>query len=250
MVALIIHWKFYRFMGFKWFQYTPGQAWFLGANGYFTTPFAYPSTFSIGWMSFTIVFPIATAYTLITILGFIKEIKIVFIEKYKTIFISMIFLSVFQYYEYKNYIRYPEWLLETDYQTLKWFQKNTTFDDCLILNPINPIKLANGNYWSSDWVPLIAERRAISSRSLDTAAFQMKVADTCSVNKAELLDVYNNILQPSAYDILKKSNITHIFISALQSAYLINDYQKAPFLQLVHYYSIPNLGTAVIYKVK
>jgi len=78
----------------------------------------------------------------------------------------------------------------------------------------------------------------------------MKVADTCSVNKAELLDVYNNILQPSAYDILKKSNITHIFISALQSGNLINDYQKAPFLQLVHYYSIPNLGTAVIYKVK
>ena len=95
---------------------------------------------------FTIVFPIATAYTLITILGFIKEIKkIVFIEKYKTLLISiMIFLSVFQYYEFKNYLRYPEWLLETDYQALQWFQKNTTFDDCLILNPINPIKLANG----------------------------------------------------------------------------------------------------------
>ena len=250
MVVLLVHWKFLRFIGFKWFQFSPMQYWQYGGNGYYTTPFEYPSTFAIGWMSFTIVFPIATAYTLITILGFIKEIKNSFLEKYKALVISMIFLSVFQYYAYKNYLRYPEWLLETDYQALQWFQENTTFDDCLILNPINPIKLENGSYWSSDWVPLIAERRAISSRSLDTAAFQMKVADTCSVNKAELLDVYNNILQPSAYDILKKSNITHIFISALQSGNLMQDYQKASFLQLAHYYSIPNLGTAVIYKVK
>ncbi|OHB42374.1 MAG: hypothetical protein A2Y11_05990 [Planctomycetes bacterium GWC2_39_26] len=252
MAALIIHWKFYRLMGFKWFQFTPTQNWSLGANGNFTTPFEFPNTFTIGWMSFTIVFPIATAYTLITFFGFIKEIKIVFIEKYKTIFISMVFLSVFQYYEYKNYIRYPEWLLETDYQTLKWFHKNTTFNDCLILNPRNPIKLANGvDYWSADWVPIIAERRAISSRSFDTANFQMKIADPNIVNRRnELIDVYNNILRPGAYDILKKSNISHIFISALQTGSLIQDYQKASFLELVHYYSIPNLGTAVIYKVK
>ena len=56
----------------------------------------------------------------------------------------------------------------------------------------------------------------------------MKFIDTDSVNKNALLDVYNNILQPGAYDILKKFNITHIFISALQTANLIQDYQKAP----------------------
>lgn len=252
MVVMIIHWKFYRFMGFKWFQFTPMQYWSLGANGSFTTPFQFPNTFTIGWMSFTIVFPIATAYTLITILGFIKEIKVVFIEKYKPIVISLIFLSVFQYYAYKNYLRYPEWFLETDYQALQWFHENTTFNDCLILNPKNPIVLANGvQYWSSDWIPVIAERRAISSRSLDTANFQMKIADPDIVNRRnELIDVYNNILRPDAYDILKKSNISHIFISALQTANLIQDYQKASFLELAHYYSIPNLGTAVIYKLK
>ncbi|WP_169703634.1 hypothetical protein [Candidatus Kuenenia stuttgartiensis] len=144
-------------------------------------------------------------------------------------------------------------MLETDYQALQWFEKNTTFDDCLILNPKNPIVLANGvQYWSSDWIPVIAERRAISSRSLDIAEFQMKIADLDIVNRRnELIDVYNNILRPDAYDILKKSNISHIFISALQTANLIQDYQKkASFLELAHYYSIPNLGTAVIYKLK
>ncbi|MDO8140144.1 MAG: hypothetical protein Q6358_01475, partial [Candidatus Brocadiales bacterium] len=252
MILLIIHWKFYRFMGFKWFQFTPMQYWSLGANGSFTTPFQFPNTFTIGWMSFTIVFPIATAYTLIAIMELIKKKKIIFMEKYRILLISiMILLSVFQYYEFKNYLRYPEWLLETDYQALQWFQKNTTFDDCLILNPKNPIVLANGvQYWSSDWIPLIAERRAISSRSLDTADFQMKIVDTGLINRNELLGVYNNILQPGAYDILKKSNITHVFISALQTGNLIQDYQKASFLELAHYYSIPNLGTTVIYKVK
>jgi len=252
MVALIIHWKFYRLMGFKWFQFTPRPDWFLGANGSFTTPFLYPNTFSVGWMSFTIVFPIATAYTLITIFEAIKKTNIVFIKKYRALFISVIFLSIFQYYEYKNYLRYPEWLLETDYQALQWFRNNTTFDDCLILNPRNPIKLADGvEYWTTDWTPIIAERRAISSRPLDiNIDFHLKIKDIESINKNKLLDVYNNILQPGAYDILKKSDITHIFISALQTGNLIQDYQKASFLELVHYYSIPNLGTAVIYKVK
>ncbi|MDO8140941.1 MAG: hypothetical protein Q6358_05530 [Candidatus Brocadiales bacterium] len=253
MIAMIIHWKFYRFMGFKWFQFTPSQYWSLGANGAFTTPFQFPNTFTIGWMSFTIVFPIATAYTLVAIIELIRKMKITFLGKYKVLPISVvIFLSVFQYCEYKNYLRYPQWLLETDYQALQWFQKNTTFDNCLILNPRNPITLPNGiQYWSSDWIPLVAERRAISSRSLDTANFQMKIADPDIVNRRnELIDIYNNILRPDAYDILKKSNVTHIFISALHSAYLIQDYQKASFLELTHYYSIPNLGTAVIYKVK
>ncbi|OHB99443.1 MAG: hypothetical protein A3G70_00410 [Planctomycetes bacterium RIFCSPLOWO2_12_FULL_39_13] len=251
MVFLIIHWKFYRMIGFGWFKFTPTGYWSLGANGKFTTPFQFPNTFTVGWMSFTIVFPIATAYALSEIFLLIKRIRVKIEERYVALLISIIFLSAFQYFEFRNYLRYPEWLLETDYQALQWFQKNTTFDNCLILNPRNPIKLANGvAYWSSDWVPLIAERRAISSRTLDIAAFQMKITDTCSVNKTELLDVYNNILQLGAYDILKKSNITHIFISALQSGNLIQDYQKASFLQLAHYYSIPNLGTAVIYKVK
>lgn len=252
MIVMIIHWKFYRLMGFKWFQFTPMQYWSLGANGSFTTPFQFPNTFTIGWMSFTIVFPIATAYALIAIMELIEKKKIMFIEKYRILLISiMIFLSVFQYYEFKNYLRYPEWLLETDYQALQWFHKSTTFDDCLILNPKNPIILPNGvAYWSSDWFPLIAERRAISNRSLDTADFQMKIIDKGLINRNELLDVYNNILQPSAYDILKKSNITHIFVSALQTGRLMQDYQKASFLQLAHYYSIPNLGTSVIYKVK
>ncbi len=251
MAGLIVHWKFYRFIGFKWFQFMPTPYWSLGANGNFTTPFQFPNTFTIGWMSFTIVFPIATAYTLITIYGFIKKIKITFIEKYAPVFISLLFLLIFQYYEYKNYLRYPEWLLETDFQALQWFQKNTTYDNCLILNPRNPIKLENGiAYWSSDWIPIITERRSISSRSLDTADFQMKITASGQINKAELHEIYSNILKPDAYETLKKSHITHIFISTLQTASLINDYQKAPFLQLVHYHSIPNLGTAVIYKVK
>ena len=204
-------------------------------------------------MAFTIVFPIATAYTLATIIKYIKKLNTIILEKYRIVFILiMIFMSGFLYYEYKRYLRYPEWLLETDYQALQWFQENATFNNCLILNPRNPIKLTNGLvYWSSDWVPIIAERRTISSRSLDTANFQIKITDTDLINKRnELIDVYNNILRPDAYDILKKSDISHIFISALQTGSLIQDYQKASFLELVHYYSIPNLGTAVIYKVK
>ncbi len=252
MVALIIHWKVYRLIGFRWFHFTPRPDWFLGANGSFTTPFLYPNTFSVGWMSFTIVFPIAAAYTISTVLGFVKFINITTFKKFGALFISIVFLSIFQYYEYKNYLRYPEWLLETDYQALQWFCNNTTFDNCLILNPRNPIKLANGvEYWTTDWTPIIAERRAISSRPLDiNAEFHLKIKGGESINKNKLLDIYNNILQPGAYNILKKSNVTHIFISALQSGNLIQDYQKASFLELVHYYSIPNLGTAVIYKVK
>lgn len=252
MVALIIHWKFYRFMEFKWFHFTPRADWFLGANGSFTTPFLYPNTFSIGWMSFTIVFPIAATYTLITIFKLLKKTNIMFIKRYGALFISIIFLSIFQYYEYKSYLRYPEWLLETDYQALQWFHKNTTFDNCLILNPRNPVVLENGaEYWTLDWIPVVAERRAISSRSLDiNADFHLKIKDTASINKNKLLDIYNNILRPDSYDILKESNITHIFISTLQSGSLIENYQKAPFLQLVHFYSVPNLGTSLIYAVR
>ena len=253
MMLLIIHWKFYSFYGFKWFQFTHLQYWELGANGKFTTPFGFPNTFTIGWMSFSTVFPIATACTLFTFTEVIrKRIKNECFEKYKIFTVLIVFfLSAFQYYEYKSYLRYPEWLLETDYQALQWFQKNTTFDSCLILNPGNPINLANGiAYWSSDWVPVVAERRAICGRSLDANKEHLKIVNMELMNKDELLSIYNNILQPDAYNILKKYNISHIFISALQTGSLLQDYQKASFLELAHYYSIPNLGTAVIYKVK
>ena len=88
--------------------------------------FSFPNTYTIGWMAFTTVFPIATACTLVAIIGLIrKKVKTVFVEKYKILFIPiMIFLSLFQYYEYKYYLRYPEFLLETDYQTLQWFKKH------------------------------------------------------------------------------------------------------------------------------
>lgn len=253
MVLLVIHWKFYSIIGFKWYKFIPLQYWSLGANGKFLTPFEFPNTYTIGWMSFATAFPIAAAYTIVTIIEFIRrQIKITCVGKYKMLIIPVvIFLSWFQYCEYRNYFRYPEYLLETDYQALQWFQKNTTFDDCLILNPRNPVKLANGiDYWMSDWIPVVAERRAVSCRSVDTGKEQLNIEDVDMLNKGELIKVYTNILQPDAYNLLKRHNISHIFISALQSAYLIQDYQKAPFLQLVHFYSIPNLGTSLIYAVR
>ncbi len=252
MAGLIVHWKVYQLIGFEWFKFTPTPYWSLGANGNFRTPSQFPNTFTIGWFSFTIVFPIATAYTLWLITELVKKTKSAFMEKGKVmVILIVIFLAVFEYNEYKKYLRYPEWLLETDYQALTWFHDNTTFDNCFILNPRNPIDVGNGNlYWSSDWNPIVSERRCVSARSLDTGRFQMNIEENDLIDRKALVDIYSNILRPDAHTILKQYNITHIFISAFHAGSLYNDYAKVSFLELVHKYQVPNLGTALIFEVK
>ena len=157
MSFLIIHWRFLKLIGFEWFLLKPIQGTILGARAYFTSPIKFLWNYTIAWYSLTIAFPVAAAYCLNFFNNCLKKIKIF---QYKTniplVFI-VIGVSFFMYYESKKYIRYPEWLLKSDYETLLWFRKNTSYKDTLILNSPEPISLPNGIlFYCSYWVPAVA----------------------------------------------------------------------------------------------
>ncbi len=250
MFFLIIHWKFLKLMGFDWFQLKPLQGNYLGARAFFTSPIKFLYNYTIAWYSLTIAFPIAASYCLNFFKTFLERIKIL---QHKVLNIPLLLIivgiSVFMYYEYKNYFRYPEWLIKTDYETLLWFRENTAFENTLILNAQEPIKLPNGlEFFCSYWVPAVSERRSINARGL--GGDHIPVSQDLKEKIQQLGNAFYNIQSPGIYEILKMNSITHIFMSALLAGQLIESYSKVPFLELIHYKTVPNQGTALIFKVK
>lgn len=252
MFFLIVHWKILRVMDFEWFSYTPANGNIMGANGHYTAPGKFIFTFTVAWYSLTIGFPIAASYGLDLANNLLKKLAI-FRFKCKTLSVSLVLIfigiSVFMCYEYKNYRRYPEWLIETDYETLLWFHDNTSYDDTLILNPEDPVKMANGaSIWTTNWVPSVTERRSINARGL--GGEHVPLSKEFTGKKSLLSNAFYNIQSPNVYELLKSNGVTHIFVSALLAGQVGNVYTKTPFLELVHYKTIENLGTALIFKVK
>lgn len=253
MFFLIIHWKFLKLFGFEWFQFKPIQGSYLGARGYFTTPIRFFWTYTIAWYSLTITFPIAASYCIDFINKLLNNNLLVNLapSKRKNISLALIIIGIsfFVCNEYKNYRRYPEWLLHSDYEALLWFRENTFYDNTLILNSPENIKSPNGvQFYCSYWVPSVSERRAVHARGLggDHIAISQELAN--NINK--LGDAFLNIQSPGVYDFLKRNGITHIFVSAFLAGQLVELYLQMPFLELVHYKSITNHGTAFIFKVK
>ena len=250
MFFLIIHWRFLKLMGFEWFQLKPIQGNYLGARAYFTSPLKFLWNYTIAWYSLTIAFPIAAAYCLNLFNNLLNKIKIF---QYKMINVSLIIIvvgvSFFLYYEYKGYLRYPEWLLKSDYETLLWFRDNTSYRDTLILNPPEPIRLLNGmQVFCSYWVPAVSERRAVNARGL--GGDHIPIPENLQDKINNLGDAFYNIQSPNVYGLLKKNGVTHIFVSALVAGQLLERYLKMPFLELVHYKAVADQGTAFIFKVK
>lgn len=250
MFFLIIHWKFLKLLGFDWFQLKPLQGNYLGARAFFTSPIKFLYNYTIAWYSLTIAFPIAAAYCLNLFNTRLKKVKIF---QYKTINISLVFIvigvSFFMYYESKKYIRYPEWLLKSDYETLLWFHENTSYKNTLILNPPEPIALPNGvQFFCSYWVPAVSERRAVNARGL--GGDHIPIPQDLTEKIKQLGNAFYNIQSSGVYEMLKTNGVTHIFVSALLAGQLIESYSKVHFLELVYYKSVPNQGTALIFKVK
>lgn len=251
MFFLIIHWKFLKFMEFDWFRLTPMQGVHLGARASFTTPIRFFWTYTIPWYSLTIAFPIAAAYCLGFIFIYMQKIKHFQLRIINGSFlIIMIGLSSFLYYEYKTYFRYPEWLLKSDYETLLWFHENTSYENTLILNAPESIKLPNGvQFFCSYWVPAVSERRAVNARGLGGDHIP-NIPESTKAEIKNLGEAFYNISAPGVYETLKKNGVTHIFVSALLASQLIEKYLKIPFLELAHYQEVVNHGTAFIFKVK
>ncbi len=250
MFFLIIHWKFLKLMGFEWFQLKPLQGNYLGARAFFASPIKFLYNYTIAWYSLTIAFPIAASYCLIFFKNLIGRIKIL---QHKTLNIPLLLIitgvPVFMYYEYKSYFRYPEWLIKTDYETLLWFRENTLYKNTLILNPPEPIALPNGvQFFCSYWVTAVSERRAVNARGL--GGDHIPIPQDLTEKIEQLGNAFYNIQSPDVYETLKRNNITHIFVSALLAGQLIESYSKVHFLELVYYKSVPNQGTALIFKVK
>lgn len=250
MFFLIIHWKFLRLMGFDWFQLKPLQGNYLGARAFFTSPIKFLYNYTIAWYSLTIAFPIAASYCLNLFKTLLERIKILQHKVLNTpLLLIIVGISVFMYYEYRSYFRYPEWLIKTDYETLLWFRENTAFENTLILNAQEPIKLPNGlEFYCSYWVPAVSERRAVNARGL--GGDHIPVSQDLKEKIQQLSSAFYNIQSPGIYEILKINGITHIFMSALLAGQLIESYSKVPFLELTHYKTVPNQGTALIFKVK
>lgn len=251
MFFLIIHWRFFKLMGFEWFQLKPFEGTRFGARAYFTSPLKFLWSYTIAWYSLTIAFPIASSYCLNLFNNLMNKIKIF---KYKLVNIPLLFIAIgvsfFMYYEYKGYFRYPEWLLKSDYETLLWFRKNTSYKDTLVLNPPEPIKLPNGmQVFCSYWVPAISERRAINARGLGGGP-HIPIPNDMQEEINNLGDAFYNIQSQNVYGLLKKNGVSHIFVSALLSGQVLERYLKAPFLELVHYKTVTDQGTAFIFKVK
>lgn len=253
MFFLIIHWKFLSLIGFEWFQLKPIQGNRLGARAYFTTPVRFFWTYTIAWYSLSIAFPITAAYCINFIYTILTEkifVKLYVFKRFNVV-LSLIVLgnSFFIYYEYKNYIRYPEWLLESDYEALAWFRENTTYDNTLILNSPEPLILPNGiSFYGTNWVSAVSERRAVHARGV--GGDHIPIPSYLKDEIKKLGDAFYNIQSSGVQEMLEKNGITHIFVSAIVSGQLIEIYSKIPFLELVHYKSITNHGTAFIFRVK
>lgn len=250
---IIEHWRLYPVLSPSWYELKSIAGSRFGSVQEYTTIFRHPRNYHSSWIAAVIILPIAIS-------GFvdfinnncIRYINIKLIKKNMVFFLAaLIFLLIFN--EYKRANRYPEFILKSDYAVLKWIKNNTNYNDTLIYSPLdNKEKDAFPGYLTVNWVPIVSERKSMLFRNYNISSqFKFLNMDSGISDKiSQLQDAIYSINSSGSYKVLKEMDITHIFISALLTGNLYNDFSQSPYVELLHHVTVQEQGTALVYKVK
>lgn len=253
IIIFIEHWRIYQIFSPIWFELKPLSPPELGEHYTYKDFLRYPMNYHSAWFCGIIFWPIGISVVVNSLYKLSQQY--ITIQSLKRSFvIFFVFLVLFFIgYEVKKSNRYPQFVLKSDFAALEWVKGNTSYKDTLIFAPFdnsNPQKVPN--YWTSFWVPVVSERKSIIFRNYEIPG-QFKFSDIGSpiTDKVKLLQqAAYSISNPESYKVFKEMKVTHIFVSAFITGALYNDYQNSQFVELVHYDTMPDQGTAFVYKVK
>lgn len=252
-LIFVEYWRFYQIVSPSWFELVKLDAPAFGAYYSYNDFLKYPMNYQSAWFGGLIIWPVSIAVVFNLLHEqCVKYINAQIVKKYAVLFFAAMAFFFFAY-EFKNARRYPEFILKSDYASLEWLRNNTLYKNTLIYSPFDNSKdNAIPDYLSSFWVPAVSERKSIPFRNFSEAVqFKFINIDNPITEKVnQLQKAAFSISDSESYNIFKDMKITHIFVSGFLSEKLYNIFQSSTFVELIHYDTIPDQGTALIYRVK
>lgn len=249
VLVFVEHWRFFQILSPSWFKLEALTVPAFGSYYSYKSFWEYPSNYLSAWQAGVIIWPILIAVVTDYLHRLCqRHIKIRVLKNSANIF-ALILLFSFIGYEFKSAKRYPEFILKSDYNALTWIKENSSYENTLIYSPFDD---SVPNYLTSFWVPIVSERKSIPFRNYNISGqFNFLSIDIPITEKvSQLQKAAYSITDSTSYNIFKDMKITHIFISGFLVGKLFNVYQNAPFVELIHYNTVPDQGTALVYKVK
>lgn len=253
VIVFVEYWRIYQIWSPSWFEMKAMASPQFGTYYSYTDFLKYPMGYHTAWFSGVIIWPVGiSAFINFLYILSRRYINIQIMPK-DTIMIFVVLVFFLIGYESKKTKKYPEFTLKSDYAALEWIKENTSYNDTLIFTPSDNSKPQKyPEYLTSYWVPVIAERKSVYFRNHwipgQFKFIDMDIPLTEKVNK--LQEAAYDISKSESYKLIKDMNISHIFVSACVSGTLYNIYNESSFLELVHYNTLPEQGTALVYKVK
>lgn len=247
------YWRIYQLWSPSWFKMAVLSPPQFGSYYSYTDFLRYPMNYLTAWVSGVIIWPVGIA-AFINYLYLLSRryISSQIIPK-DTIMIFVVLVFFLMGYEFQKTKQYPQFALKSDYAALKWIKDNTSYENTLIFSFSDNSKPQKyPDYLTSFWAPIIAERKAVYFRNYFIPGqfkfFDFKIPITDRVNK--LNEAVYSISNPESYKTIKDMKITHIFVSGCVSEVVYNEYNQSPNVELVHYTTVAEQGTALVYKVK
>ena len=253
VLVFVENWRFYQLFSPSWFELRPLEVQTFGAKYLYTTYLQNPNNFISAWQGGVIIWPVSITMVFNIFYRLCQRyIKMNVLNNCFLVFLAILAFC-FIGYEFKKAKRYPEWILKSDYAAMKWLRENTNYESTLIYAPYdnaqnNPIP----EYIISYWIPVVSERKAIIFRNYyHSVQFKFLNLDkTIDKKIKQIQDAAYTIMDEKSYKIFKDMKISHIFISGFLSGKLLSAYQNSPFVELVFYNTLPDHGTALVYRVK
>ncbi|OHB38846.1 MAG: hypothetical protein A2Y09_10300 [Planctomycetes bacterium GWA2_39_15] len=253
VLFFVEYWRIYQILSPSWFELKPMAVPSFGAYYTYKSFLQNPANYISSWQAGVIIWPIAIAVVIDHLFHlFGRYIKIRLLQNF-AIFSIVCLTFFFISYEYKKTKRYPEFITKSDYNALVWMRENTRYQNTFIYAPFDEAKENSVPSWvTSFWVSVVSERKSLPFRNyyMDVQFKFLNLDKPITEKVNQLQKATYSIIDPESYKTLRGMKITHIFISAFLSEKLFGTYQKSSFVELVHYDSVPNQGTALIYRVK
>jgi len=191
----------------------------------------------------SIVVPIISAYGFLLIINLVHLLS----RKIQTrrrknrylkilaVFLFCLFFLAATILDPRSYFSNGPIISDADVSALTWLKKNTTYENTLTLNQVDP-------HYQGHWVPVVSERRSIFSRGFTGIRGHLMFSDKeFEKAYASAKWAFYNITDPKSYQILKKLGITHIYLSAgipfrnyHTPKEVYEAYEKSPFVRLVY----------------
>jgi len=254
-LVLIRYWSFLALFKVNWFE---------AKDSYYLDPFSFMSPEMVPYYAFNFALPLMAAYSFKLVTDLARVEKPAWVSKFSLLksdtiarfatkhlpAITGILLGVFLYVEVncpRTQEPHGQQIQRSDIEALTWLKDHTKFENTLVLNPNT---LAN---WGN-WAPVVSERKSVFFRS-GKHYFTGQTPDF-GIDWEEADWAFHHINEPKARDIIKKYQITHIYIPGQfhtrkeKDKYKIYEkYAESPYVKKV-FSSIQNDSPAYIFKAE